>query len=198
MLERTSSTLLIDLRDPQNSQAWRQFMDRYAPLLVSYARRRGLQLADAEDVAQEVLAAFVAAHREGRYDRERGPFRNWLSRIAAHKTVDAFHRLARRERQAPDGSETAFLEVQQDTRLEGHEQLWQQEWEAFVLESCKQIALVEFDRRTLRAFEMCGFEGQLPEAVARELGMSEEAVYQAKSRVLRRMREVRAELEITM
>lgn len=195
---RTSSTLLIDLRDPRNSKAWGVFLDRYRPLLASYALRRGLQQADADDVSQEVLMAFVRALRDGKYERAKGRFRSWLGTIASRKTADALARQGRQGRQVPDVSGTNLLHLQELSRAEGHEQLWEQEWEAFVLTTCTRVAAAEFDSKTLAAFEMVGMEGRHAEEVGQELGISRNAVYIAKSRVLGRMREIREELELEM
>jgi len=197
-VERTSSTLLIDLRDRSNTRAWALFLERYKPLIAAYARRRGLQPADAEDVSQDVLLAFIEAHRAGRYDKEKGRFRTWLGRIAANKTSDALARLMRREQQPIDrASRTGFLEKCEHDGPEGQEQLWQQEWERFVLDSCLASVRTEFDQATFTAFQRYGLEGAPAEAVAAELGNSRNAVYIAKSRVLKRMRELKDELELS-
>ncbi len=195
MMSCTSTSLLLALKDPNNSQAWTMFMEKYRPVLTAYARRRGLQPADADDVAGDVLLAFVLAHREGRYDRSKGKFRHWLGQIAKFKTADAIRRLMKREYQSPEASGTGLLEQKQTSQVEGYERLWDQEWERFVLDSCLRKAKMSFDERTLRAFEMCGVQGRAPEDVSREMGMSRNAVYAAKSRVLRTMRETREELE---
>lgn len=47
----------------------------------------------------------------------------------------------------------------------------------------------EFEERTWRAFWCVAVDGRLPADVAEELGVSLNAVYLAKSRVLRRLRE---------
>jgi RNA polymerase sigma-70 factor (ECF subfamily) len=52
----------------------------------------------------------------------------------------------------------------------------------------------EFEERTLRAFRRVAFEGASGNDVAAELGISAGAVYVAKSRVLRRLRELAREL----
>jgi RNA polymerase sigma-70 factor (ECF subfamily) len=192
----TSSTLLIDLRDSGNGRAWALFLERYKSLIAAYARRRGLQPADADDVSQEVLLAFVTAHRAGRYDKDKGRFRSWLGRIAANKTSDALKRLMGRETQAIDEpSRTGFFEKVGQAEADGHERLWQQEWERFVLETCTRGVSMEFDQMTLVAFERYAVKGEQAEWVAKELGISRNAVYIAKNRVLERMRSIRCMLE---
>ena len=94
------------------------------------------------------------------------------------------------------GTGTGFIARQAGTRLEGHEQLWRQEWEAFVLDRCKRTVSTEFDKKKLSAFEMLASRGLPPDQVGQDLGMSRDAVYKAKSRVIGRMRQVREELEL--
>ena len=57
----TRASLLVRIRDPEDKDAWRQFVAIYAPLIHGLARRRGLQDADASDLTQEVLRKVVAA-----------------------------------------------------------------------------------------------------------------------------------------
>ena len=53
----TRPSLLLRLRNPQDEQAWREFLELYEPLIERLARRRGLQHADARELVQEVLVA---------------------------------------------------------------------------------------------------------------------------------------------
>jgi len=46
----TRASLLLRLRDAQDGEAWREFVDLYAPLVYGYARKQGLQDADAADL----------------------------------------------------------------------------------------------------------------------------------------------------
>ena len=56
----THHTLLLRLRDSRDEEAWRQFVELYAPAVFRTCRRRGLQEADAADVTQEVLRSIAA------------------------------------------------------------------------------------------------------------------------------------------
>ncbi len=67
--------LLLKVRDSQDQVAWNQFVEIYAPLIHSYGMHRGLQDADAADLAQEVLQAVAGAVKSFEYDPERGSFR---------------------------------------------------------------------------------------------------------------------------
>jgi RNA polymerase sigma-70 factor (ECF subfamily) len=81
----TRPSLLVRIRDPQDSQAWTQFVEVYAPLVYGFARKHGLQDADAADVTQDVLRAVAGAAGRLEYDPQRGSFRGWLLTIVRNK-----------------------------------------------------------------------------------------------------------------
>src|SRR3974377_2464158 len=84
-IPQTGASLLVRLRDRQDAAAWAEFVDLYAPLVYGYARKQGLQDADAADLTQEVLGAVAAASCRLDYDSRRGAFRNWLFTIVRRK-----------------------------------------------------------------------------------------------------------------
>ncbi len=64
----TRPSLLLRLQDARDSDAWRQFVELYAPLVYRYGRRHRLQDADAADLTQEVLRAVSVAMRRQDYN----------------------------------------------------------------------------------------------------------------------------------
>jgi RNA polymerase sigma-70 factor (ECF subfamily) len=184
---RTSTALLEGLRDPANAAAWEAWVERYRPLVMRYARRVGLGPEDAEDVAQASLLAFSAAYREGRYDRARGRLRTWLYGIAVNQVRAA----QRRRRELVPGDTAA-----EDALFGGltapaeQEAQWEAEWREAVLRRCLEQVRGEVEARTFRAFEMVARAGRDPADVGAELGLTRDAVYAAKRRVLRRVREL--------
>ena len=51
----TRDSLIAQVKDPLNREAWDQFASIYRPVIYRLARRKGLQDADAQDLAQQVL-----------------------------------------------------------------------------------------------------------------------------------------------
>src|SRR6476659_9471362 len=84
----TRPSLLVRLRDARDEGAWRQFVDLYGPLVYGYARKQGLQDADAADLAQEALIAVAGAVGRLEYDPARGAFRNWLFTVVRRKMIN--------------------------------------------------------------------------------------------------------------
>ncbi len=97
----THASLLARVAEDVDPHAWIEFHDRYAQLLRGFARRRGLQGADCDDVAQDVLLALTKSMKSFEYQPERGRFRAYLKTIASRII---FRRLSQRRGVATLGS----------------------------------------------------------------------------------------------
>src|SRR3954466_12382980 len=84
----TRASLLVRLRDGADADAWREFAHLYAPVIYGFARKRGLQDADAADLMQEVLRAVSSAMHRLEYDPVRGTFRGWLFTVTRNKVFN--------------------------------------------------------------------------------------------------------------
>jgi RNA polymerase sigma-70 factor (ECF subfamily) len=190
----TSDSLLAGLEDPANETVWRGYVERYRPMLVRWFCRVGLAAADADDVAQDVLIAFANAYREGKYDRERGRLRAWLFGIARTMLRGFHRRQSRKVRVADldDDGRSALDDVAAPDELTA---AWEQEWRDAVLRQCLEEVQREVTPQTYQAFELFARGGLAARDVAARLGMSENAVFGAKHRVLARIRELQPEIE---
>jgi RNA polymerase sigma-70 factor (ECF subfamily) len=183
----TRASLLVRIRDAGDAAAWGEFVEIYAPLVYGFARRRGLQDADAADVTQDVLRAVSGAVGRLRYDPRRGSFRSWLFTVARSKLND-FH--AERRRHPLGGGDSAIqarLEEQPACDEEAAE--WDREYETRLLLWAADRVRGQFQDATWRAFWQTAVEGKKPADVAESLGLSVGAVYIAKSRVVARLRD---------
>src|SRR5437867_340080 len=103
----TRASLLVRIRDPRDGVAWSQFVDLYAPLVYAFARKQGLQDADAADLTQDVLRSVAGAVGELVYDPKRGSFRGWLFTVARNKLRNF---LAAQKRQVRGSGDTGVNE----------------------------------------------------------------------------------------
>ena len=181
----TRASLLLRIRDPGDAEAWRQFVQLYAPVVYAFARRRQLQDADAADLTQEVLRNVAKAAGRLNYDPARGTFRGWLFTVTRNKLLD-FHR-RRRHGPATGGSSAQELLDQQPAPAE--EDFWDAEFRRQVLAVAAEQVRQEFEDGTWQAFVQTAVEGKKAQEVARRLGISVGAVYIAKSRVQARLKE---------
>lgn len=193
MLTITNTDLLVGLRDRDNAVVWSQFFERYQPMLVCFAKRLGLNESDAQDAAQDTLMAFISAYREGGYDRERGRLRTWLFGIASHKVRDMQRKRGREMVITDNADSTAFLnKVPDDEHLS---QVWEAEWQQAIVRHCLAEVRKQVKPKTMEAFELFALQGLPAEQVASRLGMTENAVWIAKNRVLTRLREMQKQIE---
>ena len=184
----TRASLLVRLRDPRDEAAWREFVDLYAPLVYGYARKQGLQDADAADLGQEVLAAVAAAIGRLEYDPRRGSFRNWLFKVVWRKLAN--WRAARGNRTRGSGDTATQRLLEQCPVPEGEEAGWEAEWQERVFAwACAQARPTVSDV-TWQAFWRTAVDGRPGKQVAADLGLTVAAVYRARSRVLARLKEL--------
>src|SRR5262245_59915563 len=97
-MDTTRVTLIRKIRDPRDSQAWTEFYTIYGPLVLRYARKKGLSRDDAEDIQSQIMSAVVQQIGAFEYDKARGGFKNWSRRMTHNKIVDLIRK--RREKQA--------------------------------------------------------------------------------------------------
>lgn len=189
----TTSTILQGLRDYNNQSAWQRLTERFQSPIVAFVRRMGLSPADADDVAQETLIAFAQALRNGQYDRNAGRLSRYLFGIAYRQALGARRAIARRSPAAGSSGLCGPLSQLEDEQAAATS--WDQEWEQALLTQCIEQVRREVEPVTLRAFELVVREERSPAEAAELLGVPIKLVYNAKHRVLKRIRELRQQLE---
>jgi RNA polymerase sigma-70 factor (ECF subfamily) len=183
----TRASLLVRLRDPSDTEAWRQFVQLYASVVYGFARRRGLQDADAADLMQEVFRAVASSAGRLDYDPRRGSFRSWLYTVTRNKLYNFLDGRKRHVAGTGDsGAQAALAEVVQ---TDDAAELWEQEYQRRTFTWAAEQVRGEFEERTWQAFWLTAVDGLSAKDAGRRLGMSPGAVYVAKSRVLARLKE---------
>lgn len=183
--DSTRLTLLLRLKDRTDELSWHDFHDRYGELLYRYARGRGASAVDAEDIVQEVEMYLFKAMEGFEYDAAKGRFRTYLRSAVVHAMTRRAAKAAR-QGQVLDPHTLDYLSAERDT---GADDRWEQEWRSHRLRWALRVIASEIEPVTLEAFKVHVLEGKPVEETAAQLGLSTASVYQAKSRVLKRVKE---------
>ena len=181
----TRPSLLLRIRDAQDTDAWQTFMSIYAPLIYRYCRGRGLQDADAADVTQEVLAKVARSVQTFTYQPERGRFRDWLGTVTRHRIF----RFLRRQHTGLQAAEAATEQDAEEIAAPQAEAEWTAVFHSQLLQAALERIQPSFEPVSWRAFERTWIEDRPAAEVSRELDLRIEAVYLAKTRVLKKLRE---------
>jgi RNA polymerase sigma-70 factor (ECF subfamily) len=181
----THASLLARLAQGADRAAWAEFHDRYADLIRGFAGRQGVQPTERDDVLQEVLMALTQAMPGFAYDPAKGKFRSYLKTVTLH----VIYRKSFQKRGAAslENLETLTAAASADDAVESQ---WEAEWRQYHLRLAMKTVAIEFNRNDLAAFERFGVAGQPASEVGQALGMSADQVYQAKSRIVRRLGEL--------
>jgi len=183
----TRASLLVQIRDGANHTAWKEFIQLYGPIVYGFARKRGLQDADAADLMQEVMRSVSSAIGKLDYDRNQGTFRGWLFTITRNKIFNFLSARRVRPQSSGDSTTNRLLQTHPDAK-EGSDE-WELEYQRRVAAIAMERVKTEFQESTWRAFWLTAVEGLAAADVAKEVGLSAGAIYVAKSRVLARLKE---------
>ena len=186
----TSSLLLKQLEDFDDHSAWNLLAGHFREPIVSLARRRGLDAAQAEDAAQETLLAFARAYRDGKYERSKGRLKDWLFGIAYRQISNTLRQSVRTFGGASPIETCGELADEDDCN-----EVWDTAWRRAILARCVDQARAEVQEKTFLAFQLVAVQRSSAVQVAKELGMTRAQVYDAKYRVSRRIRELASEYE---
>ncbi len=184
----TRASLLVRLRDGDDADAWHEFVRLYAPVIYGFARKRGLQDADAADLMQDVLRSVSTTVHRLEYDPVRGTFRGWLFTVTRNKVFNFMESRSRREQGSGDSRNQQRLEqhAESDGKLSA---AWEADFQRALAARAMENVKGEFQAATWDAFLLTAVEGLAPAQVSARVGLSVGAIYVAKSRVIARLRQ---------
>jgi RNA polymerase sigma-70 factor, ECF subfamily len=182
----TRNSLLLRMQSPLDEDAWTQFVAIYRPLLYRLARKRGLQDADAEDLAQRVVLSVRNAIGNWHSDPAKGRFRSWLAKIARNAAINAITRRPIDLAAGGSGIHDLLEELPQPDRL--MEETLQLEHRRSLFRWAAQRIRPEFHDATWNAFCLTTVEGIAVEEAAQKLDKNTGSIYAARSRVMRRLK----------
>lgn len=184
----THSSLLqrARLKEPA---AWREFVSLYGPLVAHWCRRCGLNDDRVADCVQDVFVSVATSLHQHLPTTETGAFRAWLWTIARRRVIDLLRRNSRHA-MGRGGSTAvqALRDVQDPLSVPDEEPTGDLQLRELTRRALAQVQC-EFEPSTWQAFWRSIVDGVSTALVARELNMSEASVRQARSRILRRLRQ---------
>ncbi len=189
----TRESLLLQVKDPRNRDAWEQFVQIYRPVIYRLARQRGMQDADSQDLSQQVLMAVASAVGRWKKDDESVRFRHWLRRVARNAIINALSR--RPQDRAVGGSSVQELLDEQPQSDENTEKQIELEYRRELYLQAADMVRADVQPGTWQAFELTVIDGLDIEIAEGQLSKSVGAIYAARSRVMRRLREAVRELK---
>jgi len=182
----TRVSLILRLAEPEDVRAWQEFAGIYGPALYRLALRRGLQSADAEDVAQEILFAVARAIERFQPDPAQAKFRTWLSRIARNLLADFC--AGRAKRPLTQLVSDSWLRAADLSATSEAGEDFDHEFRTAIFQLAANRVRERVTADTWSAFELTAIQRQSPEQVASQLSMAVGTVYVARCRVLKLLR----------
>ncbi|MCA9050849.1 MAG: sigma-70 family RNA polymerase sigma factor [Planctomycetaceae bacterium] len=187
MTPDTRPSLLMRVKNPRDREAWEEFVQIYQPVIIRMGRYRGMQAADTEDLAQQVLLAVAGAIERWEPGEDRAKFRTWLRRITTNAILNAL------TRGIPDigtgNADIQSLLEQQPDENEADSQLLATEYRREVFQWAARLIRPEFSDDTWNAFRVTAVEGMDAESAAKHLGRSRGSIYASRSRIMKRLKE---------
>lgn len=188
-MNTTRATLLERLRDGDAVMAWEEFFQRYWRLIHAAARNRGCREHTAEEIVQEVMLTVFQRRDVFRYDPKRGRFRDWLRTVVRNAVAEHRRAPSQRVRARGGNAEDSFPEPADDGTPDA---AWEAAFEDSMLAALLDVVRREVTPETFQAFELLALEELSGRQVARLTGLTRNAVYLARKRVLKRLQELGA------
>jgi RNA polymerase sigma-70 factor (ECF subfamily) len=194
MSHTTRASLLQRLHDDRDVDAWDEFYSRYWALVYDFALRRTRSRHLAEDVLQESMVRLMQLLPTFEYDRAKGQFRSYLLTVVRNTVAAAVRREARythlHDEELNDWH--GGLPVEDSTE-------WGQEWDRLWRQNLLRTALAAVRCRvapaTYESFRLYVLEAVPAAAVAEQLGIERNAVFQHRARLLSMLEQEVARLQ---
>jgi RNA polymerase sigma factor (sigma-70 family) len=178
----TRETLLERLKETNNHASWQDFFDTYWRLIYGVAIKAGLNEVEAQDVVQDTVVTVARNIPEFEYDPAKCAFKTWLLNLTRWRIVD---QIRRRQTVAANAQlvESAVIEEIADPRGIVLETIWEQEWQANLLDAATQRVKRQVSPKQYQMFYLHVLKELPIQEVARRVGANVGQVYLAKHRV---------------
>lgn len=188
---QTRQTLLQRAQDPEDHQAWEEFVHYYRNFILMIIRKMNLSYSQQEDLTQEILLKLWKKLEH--YNREKAGFRTWLSAVIRNTVLKFYESSGRR--QVREDKSINFLDEGSETDLE----IWvEEEWKSYLIKVALDNIKKIFSGKAVEAFEMT-LEEVPVEEICKKLELKKESLYvlrnRVKSRFIEELRHLSSELQ---
>ena len=160
--------------------AWREFYDRYAPVIRFVGSLYHFNEFECEDLVQNVMLKFFDSRKKFVYRENQTKFRTWFAAVIRSQAVDYIRKAGRgMENPQPD-----------DLTQDPFADQFLEEWRKVVLEESLDELRLRVDPVTFQAFELYGMQNRDAAEVSELLHLDRNQLYVAKSRCLKMLREI--------
>lgn len=166
----------------KKEQAWETFVGLYTPLIFYWARKVGLDQADAADLVQDVFAIVFRKLPDLKYDRQ-GSFRGWLRTVTLNK-----FREQRRKKTLPTVDATDSL-MGKLASIPQAESTWDLDYGRILLKQAMDQMECDFEPSTWTALKSVMSQESTIQQAAEQNNVSPWTIYSARSRLMRRLRD---------
>ena len=186
----TRPSLLARVRDVTDEAAWQEFFRCYSGLIAGFARQRGCSATMAADVLQETMAVLLQRLPSFAYDPAIGSFRSYLLRVVHSRIMDALRREQRFVPLSPSGDSdgSASHPEPATTPFREWEEAWDRNWDRALIAQALERVRVRVTATTYESFRLYVVEGLPVALVCQQCGLTPNAVYQHRNRLMTMLR----------
>lgn len=171
---------LCDRRRTARDGDWGRFVHLFTPILSCWARRFGVPPGDLEDALQDVFTLLFEKLPAFRRDPA-GSFRAWLWTVFRRQVIARQKRLGRQ----PTATDE---QLERLATADGVPEAGEAEFRRRLIERALLLVRRDFPEQTWQLFRRLALDGIPGVRVAAEFGVSPNAVYLARGRVMARLR----------
>ena len=186
-VSQTTNVTLLEKIIEGDEISWNNFSEIYSPLIRNCGRLWELDENECDELIQDVMIAFFNTSKTFKYDRSKGRFRSYLRNIARSCTFAILKR--RTVNPLSDKINEPLLDFAFDEK-------WDTEWHDFLCNEALKILERDMEAHSYRSFYMYVIEEMPPVQVAKELGITVNAVYVNKCRALENLRRTIRDLDV--
>ena len=188
----TRQTLLVRLKDLDDSESWREFFDIYWRLIYTVAVKAGLSDVESQEVVQETIISLSRHIEQFEYDPKRGSFKNWLLKMTRWRILDHLRKRAieqkNRAHPSPEDpaettARTSTVDRIPDPQGDGISTVWEAEWQKTLLDAAMERVKSQVEPRHFQVFYFCVVKQQSVPTVCRMFGVNAAQVYVIKHRI---------------